>query len=282
MRSRNQPIRGGDPAWIGGSARRSLATLALGFLATVAYATAPHELRVVNKTYDAGTGALSYELWNDSSQVITAWRLSLAAGDSLGRGHRSNMDQDFYLGLDPETPMERILKPRVIQGPLHPDQRLAATWQLDLAQNQTGRPALSIRAVAWIFADGSYGGGAEEAAALLEARAARLDQIASFLADLRGASLGTRPTSSRQARVERMAGGLLELAKSSSPDDGMKPGAAAVLSATRVDLAEWLESTEEAAAAEPTRAPEIYRALESDLDRELRIGRAQLGSSVAE
>ena len=240
---------------------------------TLSSASDATALEIRHKHFDPSRQELSYELFNDSSRTMTAWRLSLARGDSHGHGNGSLLDQDFFeqaarAGSDGE------------RGPLAPGASRVERWRLDVGSEDRGTIALSLRVVAVVFDDLDWQGEPEAAATILESRAHRVREIGRLVAALErgdGASR-SRQTWSRELgeRAERLRG------ESAQPGaDGHLPReVAAQLSATRQELADWLDRAgrELLVAADPAAS---LRQMRQELERRYQSGLTALPSEVA-
>jgi hypothetical protein len=201
-------------------------------------------LTVLNKSRSSEEGSLSFDLWNTSDKMITAWRLSLAYDDGTGKGRRSVLDQDF--ALSPVRPGEgQTASPGDrIEGPLLPGEVASAAWEVELPGAGLEHSALSLRAVAVVFEDGSFAGDREASRAILSARRVRLEEMRSALGLLRA----TRDTGRTRGIVKGMlatkARELREESQDTRLSDGLRREVAAQKSAAKLEVAELLESLE--------------------------------------
>lgn len=191
-------------------------------------------MRILNKSFDSQSQQLGYELFNDSGKTITAWRLSLARGDSHGHGQRSTLDQDFS-----DRQSDQGLRSR--GGPIHPGSRIPASWQLDVDSEDEGHIALSLKVAAVVFEDLTWEGEPEAASAILEARLARVEEVGKVLADLENQALQRRSRQALSAVLKEKSKSLKREGDGSDSSAGAPREVAAVVSATRLELAQWLE-----------------------------------------
>lgn len=191
-------------------------------------------LKIFNKSFDSQAGQLGYELWNESDKTITAWRLSLARSDPQGNGQSSTLDQDYF---DRQPAVELGAD----RGPIAPGASVAANWRLELDKKKAEFGALSLRVVAVVFDDLTWQGDPEAASIILASRQARVEEIGRVLEDLEKQNLRSftgrdwSATFKQSARQLRLEGGDPE----SAP--GRRREVAAVLSVTKLELAQWLE-----------------------------------------
>ena len=201
-------------------------------------------LTVLNKSMSSEEGTLSFDLWNSSDKMITAWRLSLAYDDGTGKSRRSVLDQDF--AFSPVGGGEgKVASPGIrIESPLLPGQVASAAWEIDLPGADMELSALSLRVVAIVFEDKSFAGDREVSRAILSARSARLEEMKSALGLLKA----TRATDQTGAEVKGLlatrARELREESQDSRLSDGLRREVAAQMSAAKLEVAELLESLE--------------------------------------
>lgn len=246
-------------------------------LSSVANAAGPapevKTLKIVDKRYDLQTRQLEYELWNESAKTVTAWRLSLARSDSHGHAQRSVLDQDFF-----EREPAASLGSR--SGPIAPGGSVTAQWHLEVAPEDSGPSALSLKVSAVVFEDLTWEGDGEAAAAILEARSARVEAIGTVLADLEREE--ARPGSRRvwSAALKQRAQLLRRQGNEPDPSVGGRREVAAVLSATRLELAQWLDD----ASREISLAPDPHEALgflTASLREQYEVGLRAVGVDVS-
>lgn len=191
-------------------------------------------LKVLNKFFDGQTQQLAYELWNESGKTITAWRLSLARSDRHGHAQRSILDQDFF-DRQPSGQLGSKF------GPIAPGASVVAQWRLNVGSEDPGPVALSLKVAAVVFEDLTWEGDPDAASAILEARTARVEEVGRVLAELERQD---RQSWSGQAWSETLRQ-RAQLLKRQGDDPESSTGGrrevAAVLSATRLELARWLE-----------------------------------------
>jgi len=191
-------------------------------------------LKILSKSFDAQTQQLGYELWNESDKTITAWRLSLARSDPHGHAQRSILDQDFF-----ERPPSIELGSRL--GPLAPGASLATHWRLGLEAADPGPTALSLKVTVVVFEDLTFEGESDAAAVILEARTARVAEIGRVLTDLESQQHRLQWRQEWSATLEQRARWLKQQGASPESSSAVRREAAAVLSATQLELAQWLE-----------------------------------------
>lgn len=207
-------------------------------------------LKVLDKSYDPLTQQLGYELRNESDQTITAWRLSLARSDPHGHAQRSVLDQDFF---DRAPAVE--LGSRL--GPIAPGASLAAQWYLALEGADPGPTALSLKVSVVVFEDRTFEGEPDAASVILEARLTRVKEIGRVLTDLEtqeyrlGSSQEWSAALRQRARMLKQQGADPESSKVDRRE------AAAVLSATQLELAQWLEDASREIALSPDPATAV-------------------------
>ena len=207
-------------------------------------------LKVLSKSFDTQTQQLGYELWNESDKTITAWRLSLARSDPHGHAQRSILDQDFF-----ERPPSIELGSRL--GPLAPGASLATHWRLGLEMAEPGPTALSLKVTVVVFEDLTFEGESDAAAVILEARTARVEEIGRVLTDLESQQRRLHWSQEWSAMLEQKAQWLKQQGASSESSQAVGREAAAMLSATQLELAQWLED----ASREMTLSPDPAEAM---------------------
>ncbi len=253
-----------------------LCALALAGTASLPATATGASLRIVDKSFDGDTGVLSYTLLNDGSETITAWRLAVAYGDSLGIGQKLGFNHDYYMNLG-KAPISQEF---VDEGPLHPGQKLTGDLQLSLVDDGLGLMALSIRIDAAVFEDGGYEGDREVADTLWEARALRVAEIGKLAEVLRAVDL----EKTLDASTVELLVGHAERLRSASDDpkshEGLRSAAASVLALTRIELAEQLDGLVDAAGRNPSKvvSADSLAAVAAALEREHNLGRSQLAS----
>lgn len=220
-------------------------------------------LKIRGKTFEPENKHLSYELWNESDQTITAWRLSLARSDPHGHAQKSLLDQDFF-DRDGGRAREGL-------GPLDPGASLSGRWYLETGDEIPGRVALSVKVAVVIFDDWTWQGDQDAAEAILGAREARIEEIGKVLSALEGENRRLRSRQDwsvslrQQAKLLRRQGENPELLAEERRET------ASVVSATRLELAQWLEDAgyEVSLAPDPTAA---LGHLKGALERRYAIG----------
>jgi uncharacterized membrane protein len=229
--------------WIGGTLLLSLSTLPTSAAESV------NQLSILNKSLDREAGALTFDLWNRSWKTVTAWRLSLALDDGTGRGRRSVLDQDF--APSPSRGDSATVDPGAgVEGPIVGGEVVSMEWPIEPAAGSLGASEVSLRVAVVVFEDGSFEGDPEVAGTILAARSARLKELESTLHFLRatrgvgqsgGSIRDTLSARARALRAESSGTGLTE---------GRRREVAAQLSATKLEMAELLESLETATAGD--------------------------------
>lgn len=227
-------------------------------------------VRIINKSFDPATSELSYEISNGSKKMVTAWRLSLARGDTLGQLQRSHLDQDTYMGLLDKA-RANTQDEVVFEGPIQPGQRLAAKHQLDIVAEGSELEALSLKVVAVVFADTTFQGDPDGARTILEARAARVDEIGRILGRLRKTTHRDRSLAGPRTQTAVLADELAREAKI-EPTEGLRPEVASQLSVTRAELAESLAKTAELSAFDSVRGAAALDRLIGHLERSYELG----------
>lgn len=199
-------------------------------------------LTVLNKSMSSEESSLSFDLWNTSDKMITAWRLSLAYDDGTGKSRQSVLDQDFALSPERRGEGQPARRGSRIESPLLPGEVASAVWEIELPGVDQEHSALSLRVVAVVFEDRSFVGDPEVSRAILSARSVRLEEMRSALVLLkasrdtgqsRGVVKGWLATRARELREESQDTRL---------SDGLRREVAAQKSAAKLEVAELLES----------------------------------------
>lgn len=231
-------------------------------------------MKVFDKSFDRQTQLLTYELWNESDKTITAWRLSLARSDLHGHALRSILDQDFF-----DRPPTAELRSRV--GPIAPGGSLAAQWRLDLEGVGPGPSAVSLEIRAVVFDDLTWEGEPDAVAVILESRITRVEEIGRVLVDLEEQGHRLRSSQELSAALKQQARVLKQQAANPESPSAGRREAAAVLSATRLELAQWLEDAGRELALSPD-AAEALDFLTAGLRERYELGlRATVGGGSA-
>jgi hypothetical protein len=206
-------------------------------------------LKVLDKFYDPQTQQLGYELWNESDKTITAWRLSLARSDPHGHAQSSILDQDFF-DRSPAVELGSRL------GPIAPGASLAAQWHVALEGEDSAHSALSLKVSAVVFEDRTFEGEPDAASGILAARVARVEEIGRVLTDLETQEPRLRSSQEWSAALKQRARLLKQRGADPESSNVDRREAAAVLSATQLELAQWLEdaSREIALSTDPAAA----------------------------
>ncbi len=248
-----------------------MAALTVSALA-LAQVAQPAALEIVDKSFDPSTSILSFELLNTSDRTITAWRLSLARGDAMGRGHRSLLDVDAYMNLGNA---ERAMASEsvIFEGPIFPGQRLADERQLDFIPDGSSFEALSLKVVAVVFEDTTTQGDAEAALTILEAREARVAEIGRVLELVRGKADRGRGAAARGKAVRKLAEALAAESRDPALAEGMRPEVASRLSAVKAELADTLRRSADEADLNPGRAAQALDGLVGYLEQSHELGR---------
>ena len=190
-------------------------------------------LKIRGKLFEPQSQELSYELWNESDKTITAWRLSLARSDPHGHAQKSILDQDFF-DIDGSGS-------RAQSGPLAPGRSAPGKWRLDIGEEEPGIRALSLIVVAVVFEDSSWQGEPRAAEAILEAREARVEEIGRVLSSLESDKRGLRSREDWTATLRQQSRLLRQQGVDREQLAGGRRESAAQISATRLELAQWLE-----------------------------------------
>ena len=220
-------------------------------------------LKIRGKNFEPESKNLTYALWNESDQTITAWRLSLARSDPHGHAQKSMLDQDFF-DLDGG-------EARNGSGPLAPGLNRSGQWRLDVGEEGSGPRALSLKVIAVIFEDSSWQGEQQAAESILAAREARIEEIGSVLSILESEDRRIQSREDWIAALRQHANLLRRQAEDPDQLGGSRREVAAQLSATRQELAQWLEEAgnEISLAPNPT---ETVGHLKGELERRYDIG----------
>lgn len=212
-----------------------LSCLALGLVQELPVsASEVKALKILEKTFDWETRELVYELWNGSDKTITAWRLSLARGDGEGHAQRSVLDQDFF-DRGPVFEMDTR------SGPIAPGTSLESQWRLEMPAEDSSSSTLSLKVTAIVFEDLTWEGESEVAALILEARAARVGEIGRLLTDLEEQESRSWSGHDWSSGFRDRARELKVVSEDSEGPAGTRREVAAVIAATRLELAQWLE-----------------------------------------
>lgn len=224
-------------------------------------------LKIRNKAFEPESNNLSYELWNESDRTITAWRLSLARSDLHGHAQKSMLDQDFFDLEDSDS--------RDGTGPLAPGLNRVGRWRLDVGEEGSAPRALSLKVIAVIFEDASWQGEQQAAESILAAREARIEAIGGVLSTLEREDRRIRSRQDWMATLKQHANQLRRRAEDPDQLGAGRREVAAQLSATRQELAQWLDDAgnEIALAPNPT---ETVGHLKGELKRRYDIGMKSL------
>jgi len=131
---------------------------------------------------------------------------------------------------------------------------VAAQWRLESGGATPGPSALSLEVRAVVFDDLTWEGEPDAVAVILESRVARVEEIGRVLADLEKQEHRLRSSQEWSVALKQQARALKQQgADSESPSAGRRE-AAAVLSATRLELAQWLENASRDIALSPDAA----------------------------
>lgn len=232
-------------------------------------------LKIVDKTYDPTSRELSYEMWNASDQVITAWRLSLVVEDANGQAERAVLDQDFYMNLPVDSSATET-RNRVSrsQGPIYPGETFSAIWKLESPAGGQRLQALSLQVRAVLFSSLQGEGESDAVEALFAARRVRVEELGRLLEIIERRRANRMPRA-ELASVLRMHAERLRQPIENPMESGALSPSLAVLSATRIELADWLEaaSTEVVVAAYPDL---VLDRLRNSLQRQRDLGRGQV------
>jgi hypothetical protein len=203
-------------------------------------------LKIRDKIFEPESQELRYQLWNESDKTITAWRLSLARSDPHGHAQKSILDQDFF-DVDQTRATRR-------PGPLDPGRITSGSWRLDIGDEQPGITALSVKVVAVIFEDSTWQGSSRAAQAILESREARVEEIGKVLSSLESGQGRFRTRENLTATLQQQSRLLRQQGEDRALLSEGRRESAAQVSATRLELAQWLEdaSREISLAADPT------------------------------
>ena len=110
-------------------------------------------LTILNKAISPENRTLSFDLWNTTDQVITAWRLSLAHDDGFGKSRRSILDQDFALSPSSLGDVEPAVQSITIERPIQPGEVVSSEWGIELPDEGHDNAALGLRVAAVVFED---------------------------------------------------------------------------------------------------------------------------------
>lgn len=220
-------------------------------------------LKIRGKTFEPESKNLSYELWNESDQTITAWRLSLARSDPHGHAQKSMLDQDFF---DLEGGAARNGS-----GPLAPGLNALGQWRLDVGEEGSGPRALSLKVIAVVFEDSSWQGEQGAAEAILAAREARIEEVGKVLSTLESEDRRIRSRQDWTAALKQHASLLRRQGEDPEQLGDGRREVAAQLSATRLELAQWLDDAGNEIALAPNPA-ETLGHLKGELKRRYDIG----------
>lgn len=210
-------------------------------LPTVA-AAGTETLTILNKTMSPENRTLSFDLWNTTDRVITAWRLSLAHDDGFGKSRRSILDQDFALSVSSAGNVKPAIRGAGIKGPIQPGQVVSSEWGIELPEGGHETAALGLRVAAVLFEDGSFAGDPDGSRAIFAARSARLEEMRQALDFLRATgAVGLRGGLAKR-RLAAKAEELREGSRGSEMVDGLRREVAAQMSAAKLEMAELLDS----------------------------------------
>ncbi len=230
-------------------------------------------LKIRDKVFEPESQELRYQLWNESDKTITAWRLSLARSDSHGHAQKSILDQDFF-DVDRTTATRR-------PGPLDPGMITSGSWRLDIGDEEPGIQALSVKVVAVIFDDSTWQGSARAAEAILESREARVEEIGRVLSSLETGKGRFRTRQDWTATLQQQSKQLRQQGEDRTVLTEGRRESAAQVSATRLELAQWLEdaSHEISLAPDPTETMgHLTGALQRRYDHGLKAVRSRQGN----
>ena len=239
-------------------------------------------LTILNKSVSPEDRLLSFDLWNTSERVITAWRLSLAFDDGFAKSRRSVLDQDFALTAPSRGEIEPASVGNRIESSILPGEVASSQWSIELPEQRAETAALSLRVAAVVFEDGSYAGDPEVSRAILAGRSARLEEMKSTISFLRRArTAGQRGGSARQSLAAR-ARELREESQDPSLSDGLRREVAAQLSAAKLEGAELFESLEASLTVEVGRGGgEVLDAAITGLEEQILAGEGRSDRGLA-
>lgn len=220
-------------------------------------------LKIRGKTFEPESSHLSYELWNESAETITAWRLSLARSDPHGHAQKSLLDQDFF-DRDGGRNREGL-------GPLEPGASLSGRWFLETGDSGPDGVALSVKVAVVVFDDWSWQGDQDAAEAILGAREARIEEIGKMLSTLQGENRRLYSRQDWSASLKRQAKLLRRQGENPDLLAGERRETASVVSATRLELAQWLEDAGYEVSLAPNPATALGH-LRGSLERRYEIG----------
>jgi hypothetical protein len=210
-------------------------------LSTVA-AAGTESLTILNKAIDPENRTLSFDLWNTTDKVITAWRLSLAHDDGFAKSRRSILDQDFALSASSRGNLEPAIRGARIEGPIRPGEVVSSEWGIELTEGGHETATLGLRVAAVVFEDGSFAGDPDGSRAILAARFARLEEMKQALEFLRATRAGGLRGGLARQKLAAKAQDLRDESRGSTMADGLRREVAAQLSAAKLEVAELLES----------------------------------------
>ena len=223
--------------------------LLLAALPTVTVA-GTETLTILNKAISPENRTLSFDLWNTTDQVITAWRLSLAHDDGFGKSRRSMLDQDFALSASSGKNVEPAIRGARIEGPIQPGEVVSSQWGIELPEGGHETAALGLRVAAVLFEDGSFAGDPDGSRAILAARSARLEEMRQALDFLRETGAAGLRGGLAKRRFAAKAQELREESRGSKMADGLRREVAAQVSAAKLEVAELIESLQDSIGVE--------------------------------
>ena len=160
------------------------------------------------------------------------------------------LDQDFALTAASREALKTADPGVGIERPIPPGEVASSAWTVELSDPGTQSTALSLRAVAVVFEDGSFAGDSEVARAILAARSARLKEMKKALVFLREARATGQGGIPMKESLAARARELRRESRDSLASDGLRREAAAQLSAAKLEVAELLENLESSIAVE--------------------------------
>ena len=262
--------------------RATLVVLALlaGVGSQPAASTEPTALKIVNKSFDAESGKITFDLLNTSEKIITAWRLSEVFSADGRLGPEVLTATDAYSCLHhpithPGPPRDREELERC--GLIFPGQRVA-TEKLVTPMPSGGYPVVSLKVVGIVYEDVSYEGDPAVAAEFFAARAAGLEEVSRHLEIMR--SLESAELSTDDL-LERMGSWVLTLrgeGNDAAIASGMPAEAVMSLSATRRSAAEQLEIYMRSIKRHPEHASEVLNFEITRLEDDCAFRRQHLGT----
>lgn len=218
--------------------------LLLAALPTVTVA-GTETLTILNKAISPENRTLSFDLWNTTHQVITAWRLSLAHDDGFGKSRRSILDQDFALSPSSLGDVELAVRSIKTERPIQPGEVVSSEWGIELPDEGHDNAALGLRVAAVVFEDGSFAGDPDGSRSILGARSARLEEMRRALEFLRTTRAGGSQGGLARKKLSAKAQELRVESRGSAMADGFRREVAAQLSAAKLEVAELLETLED-------------------------------------